>query len=114
MTKTQLTLNKLQTISGGGVFAKLGEIKADYRQEQPKRHDFTTEPDVGTARCQTKKIAGVMFTFIPGDMFWRTALKIYGPRHPWANAPQQMTEPKNTEDQELRLNSWIILLVQPK
>ena len=69
MTKTQLTLNKLQTISGGGVFAKLGDIKADYRQEQPKRHDFTTEPDVRTARCQTKKIAGVMSTFIPGDMF---------------------------------------------
>ena len=69
MTNTQLTLNKLQTISGGGAFAKLGDIKADYRQEQPKRYDFTTEPDVGTARCQTKKIAGVMFTFIPGDMF---------------------------------------------
>ena len=33
MTKTQLTLNKLQNISGGGVFAKLGDIKADYRQE---------------------------------------------------------------------------------
>ena len=33
MTNTELTLEQLQAVSGG--FMKLGDIKADYRQQTP-------------------------------------------------------------------------------
>ena len=33
MTNTELTLDQLQAVSGG--FMKLGDIKADYRQQAP-------------------------------------------------------------------------------
>ena len=32
MINTELTLDQLQAVSGGGVFAKLGDIKGEYRQ----------------------------------------------------------------------------------
>ena len=35
MTNNELTLDQLQAVCGGGVFAKLGDIKADYRQQSP-------------------------------------------------------------------------------
>ena len=35
MINTELTLDQLQAVSGGGVFAKLGDIKGEYRQQTP-------------------------------------------------------------------------------
>ena len=32
MTNTELTLDQLQAVSGGGNFMKLGDIKGEYRQ----------------------------------------------------------------------------------
>jgi len=47
MTKHELTLDQLQTISGGW---KFGRFKVDYRQQRPKLHGYISEPDVGTSR----------------------------------------------------------------
>ena len=82
MTNTELALDTLQAVSGIGFFAKLGDIKTDTRQEQPKLHNFTTERDVDTARFQTKATAGNMLSFVTGDMLRGNALKIYEPQHP--------------------------------
>ena len=55
MTNTELTLDQLETISGGW---KFGRFKVDYRQERPKLHGFISEPDVGTSRPKPPTLHG--------------------------------------------------------
>ena len=56
MTNTELTLDQLQAVSGG--FMKLGDIKADYRQQTPGNSKVPLQYCTGYCLKQSNMQAG--------------------------------------------------------